>query len=238
MRSPFFRMPRKRPLRTTEDVRDFPRYSISEAAHYVHIPAATLYAWTKGQDYHLKSGHRRTFKALIHLADDEHGLLSFYNLVEAHILRFTTEVRDLPLQSVRKALDFVQEAFPAPHPLLTNDFETSGKDLFITTLGKTVNATAYGQVAMREILEQYLKLIPRDAKGLPMRVFPIRSKRLAIDPYFSSGKPIVRDRGITASVLWGRNKSGESLAQIANDYGMSEDEVKEAIEEYEWKVAA
>ena len=238
MRSPFFRMPRKRPLRTTEDVRDFPRYSISEAAHYVRIPAATLYAWTKGQDYHLKSGHRRTFKPLIHLADGKHGLLSFYNLVEAHILRFTTEVRDLPLQSVRKALDFVQEAFPAPHPLLTNDFETSGKDLFITTLGKTVNATAYGQVAMREILEQYLKLIPRDAKGLPMRVFPIRSKRLAIDPYFSSGKPIVRDRGITASVLWGRNKSGESLAQIANDYGMSEDEVKEAIEEYEWKVAA
>ncbi len=238
MRSPFFRMPRKRPLRTTEDVRDFPRYSISEAAHYVRIPAATLYAWTKGQDYHLKSGHRRTFKPLIHLADGKHGLLSFYNLVEAHILRFTTEVRNLPLQSVRKALDFVQEAFPAPHPLLTNDFETSGKDLFITTLGKTVNATAYGQVAMREILEQYLKLIPRDAKGLPMRVFPIRSKRLAIDPYFSSGKPIVRDRGITASVLWGRNKSGESLAQIANDYGMSEDEVKEAIEEYEWKVAA
>jgi uncharacterized protein (DUF433 family) len=238
MRSPFFRMPRKRPLRTTGDVRDFPRYSISEAAHYVHIPAATLYAWTKGQDYHLKSGHRITFKPLIHLADDEHGLLSFYNLVEAHILRFTTEVRNLPLQSVRKALDFVQSAFPAPHPLLTMEFETSGKDLFITTLGKTVNATAYGQVAMREILEQYLKLIPRDAKGLPMRVFPIRSKHLAIDPYFSSGKPIVRDRGITASVLWGRNKSGESLAQIATDYGMSEDEVKEAIEEYEWKVAA
>ena len=175
---------------------------------------------------------------MIKPADGRRLLLSFYNLVEAHILRFTTEVRNLPLQNVRKALDFVQEAFPDPHPLLTHDFETSGKDLFITKLGKTVNASAYGQGAMREILEQYLKLIPRDAKGLPMRVFPIRSKRLAIDPYFSSGKPIVRDRGITASVLWGRNKSGETLAQIANDYGMGEDEVKEAIEEYEWKVAA
>lgn len=239
MRSPFFRMARKRPLRTTEDVRDFPRYSISEAAHYVRIPAATLYAWTKGQDYHLKSGHRITFKPLIHLADDKHGLLSFYNLVEAHILRFTTEVRNLPLQNVRKALDFVQKAFPGSHPLLTHNFETSGKDLFITTLGgSTVNATAYGQGAIREILEQYLKLIPRDAKGLPKQVFPINSKRLAIDPYFSSGKPIVRDRGITASVLWGRSKSGENLAQIATDYGMSESEVKEAIEEYEWKVAA
>jgi len=238
MKSQFFRMPRKRPIRTTEDVRDFPRYSVSEAAHYVRIPAATLYAWTKGQDYKLKSGHRKTFKPLIHLADEEHSLLSFYNLVEAHILRFTTEVRDLPLQSVRKALDFVQDVFPGPHPLLTHDFETSGKDMFVTRLENTVNATAYGQVVMREILEQYLKLIPRDAKGLPMRVFPIRSKHLAIDPYFASGKPIVRDRGVIASVLWGRNKSGENFAEIANDYGMSESEVKEAVEEYEWKVAA
>jgi uncharacterized protein (DUF433 family) len=238
MRSPFFRMPRKRPLRTTGDVRDFPRYSISEAAHYVRVPSTTLYAWTKGQDYKLKSGHRRIFKPLIRLADDENGLLSFYNLVETHILRFTTEVRNLPMQSLRKALDFVQEAFPGPHPLLTHEFETSGKDMFITALGKTINATAYGQGTMREILEQYLQLIPRDAEGLPKRVFPIRSKHLAIDPYFSSGKPIVRDRGITASVLWGRNKSGENLAQIATDYGMSESEVKEAIEEYEWKVAA
>jgi uncharacterized protein (DUF433 family) len=231
-------MPRKRILRTAGDVRDFPRYSISEAAHYLRVPSSTLYAWTKGQDYHLASGHRKTFKPLMNLADEKHGLLSFYNLVEAHILRFTTEERNLPLRNVRKALDFVQERFPGKHPLLTHEFETSGKEMFITSLGTTLNATAHGQSVMRGILEKYLERIPRDASGLPIRVFPIHSKRLAIDPYFSSGKPIVRDRGITASVLWGRSKSGENFAQIAEDYGMIEGEVKEAIEEYEWKVAA
>ena len=41
-----------------------------------------------------------------------------------------------------------------------------------------------------------------------------------------------------ASVLWGRNKSGEQPEQIARDYGLTEAEVKEAIEDYEWKVAA
>jgi uncharacterized protein (DUF433 family) len=231
-------MPKKRLIRTAGDVRDFPRYSISEAAHYVRVPASTLHSWTHGQDYRTASGHRKTFKPLIHLADQENGLLSFFNLVEAHILRFTTEERNLPMQNVRKALDFIQETFPGPHPLLSHEFETSGKDLFVTTLGATINATAHGQSAMREILSQYLKLIPRDALGLPVRVFPINSKRLAIDPYFSSGKPTVRDRGITASVLWGRSKSGENAAQIAEDYGLTESEVKEAIEEYEWKVAA
>jgi uncharacterized protein (DUF433 family) len=231
-------MAKKRPLRTVgTDVREFPRYSISEAAFYVRIPVTTLHAWTQGQDYVTKNGARRTFRPLITLADKQNKLLSFYNLVEAHILRATTE-RGVPFHNIRKALDYVHEHIPSKHPLLTHDFETSGKELFIRHLGATINATAHGQRVMREILERYLTLIPRDVCGLPLKVFPINSRRLAIDPLFSSGKPVVKDRGITASVLWGRRASGESLPEIAKDYGLTEIEVREAIEDYEWKAAA
>jgi uncharacterized protein (DUF433 family) len=231
-------MPRRHLNRMQGDVREFPRYSIPEAAFYVRIPANTLRAWTLGQDYITHTGVHRTFKPLIELADKKNKLLSFYNLVEAHILRFTTEERNVPFKNVRKALDFVHEKIPGKHPLLTHNFETSGKEIFIQYLGQTINATAYGQQAMREILDKYLALIPRDGYGLPIRVFPIHSKRLAIDPLFSSGKPIVKDKGITASVLWGRSKSGESPLEIARDYGLTEIEVQEAIEDYEWKAAA
>lgn len=231
-------MPRKHNVRTHGDVRDFPRYSISEAAFYVRVPRTTLHAWTQGQNYVTASGVHRTFKPLITLADKKNKLLSFYNLVEAHILRSTTEQRGVPFKNVRKALDYVHETIPGPHPLLSHDFETSGKEIFVKHLGETINATAHGQRAMREILDKYLTLIPRDGSGLPIRVFPINSRRLAIDPLFSSGKPIVKDRGITASVLWGRKKSGELEPEIARDYGLEEIEVKEAIEDYEWRAAA
>jgi uncharacterized protein (DUF433 family) len=230
-------MPRSHLLRTKGDVREFPRYSISEAAFYVRIPVTTLHAWVQGQDYVTAAGVHRTFLPLIPLAEKQSKFLSFYNLVEAHILRSTTE-RGIPFKNVRRALDYVHKNIPGRHPLLTHNFETSGKELFVTHLGETINATSYGQRIMREILEKYLTLIPRDAAGLPVRVFPINSRRLAIDPLFSSGKPIVKDRGIAASVLWGRNKSGESVPEIARDYGMTEIEVQEAIEDYEWKVAA
>ena len=232
------KMPRTRLIRTHGDVREFARYSIPEAAFYVRVPANTLRAWTLGQDYTTHEGRHRTFKPLIELADKQNRLLSFYNLVEAHILRFTTEQRGIPFRSVRKALDYIQENIPGQHPLLTHDFETSGKDLFIRYLGKTINATAHGQYAMREVLEKYLALIPRDEYGLPVRVFPIHSRRLAIDPLFSSGKPIVKGRGLMASVLWGRSKSGERVSEIAIDYGLTDIEVQEAIEDYEWKAAA
>ncbi len=231
-------MPRRHISRMQGDIREFPRYSIPEAAFYVRIPANTLRAWTLGQDYVTRAGVHRTFKPLIELADRKNKLLSFYNLVEAHILRFATETRGVPFRSLRKALDYVHEKIPGKHPLLTHNFETSGKDVFIQYLGETINATAHGQRAMREVLQKYLALIPRDGSGLPIKVFPIHSRRLAIDPLFSSGKPIVRDKGVAASVLWGRRQSGESTSDIAHDYGMTEIEVREAIEDYEWKVAA
>jgi uncharacterized protein (DUF433 family) len=219
------------------DVRDFPRYGITEAAFYVRIPASTLLAWTRGQDYVTSAGKHVIFAPLIDLADPKNKLLSFYNLVEAHMLRSTTEC-GVPLANVRKALEYIRETIPGEHPLLMHDFEVSGKEVFIRHLGDTVNATRYGQLAMRKILAAHLKRIVRDTHGLPIRIFPIKSRRLVIDPQFSSGKPTVKDRGITASVLWGRNKTGESIPELAKDYGLTQLEVKEAIEDYEWKVAA
>jgi uncharacterized protein (DUF433 family) len=219
------------------DVRDFPRYGISEAAFYVRIPASTLLAWTRGQDYRTVTGKHVIFDPLIDLADPDNKLLSFYNLVEAHMLRSTTEC-GVPLTNVRKALEYIRGTIHGEHPLLMHDFEVSGKDVFIRHLGDTVNATRYGQLAMRKILLNHLKRIVRDTHGLPVRIFPINSRRLVIDPQFSSGKPIVKDRGITASVLWGRSRTGESVPDIAKDYGLTQLEVKEAIEDYEWKVAA
>jgi uncharacterized protein (DUF433 family) len=230
-------MPRQRPDRLRGDLREFPRYSISEAAFYVRIPASTLVSWTHGQDYRTKQGIHRTFEPLIDLADPNNKFLSFYNLVEAHMLRSTTE-QGVPLKNVRKALEYIRETIPGKHPLLMHDFQVSGKEVFIQHLGNTVNATRYGQLAMRRILEKYLKRIVRDTRGLPLRVFPINSKRLVIDPQFSSGKPIVKGSGIVASVLWGRNKTGETIPEIAKDYGLTRLEVKEAIEDYDWKVAA
>lgn len=231
-------MPRRRLDRMRGDVREFPRYSIPESAFYIRVPVTTLRAWTLGQDYVTSAGVHRTFKPVIELADKRNRLLSFYNLVEAHILRFTTEVRGLPLENVRRGLEYVHDKIPGKHPLLTRQFATSGKELFVEFLEQTINVTAQGQYAMRDILEAYLCRVPRDMYGLPVRFFPMKSRRLAIDPLFSSGKPVVKDRGIAASVLWGRKKSGESVPEIARDYGLTESEAQEAIEDYDWRAAA
>src|ERR1700692_514085 len=110
-------MARRRLDRMRGDLRDFPRYSIFEAAFYVRVPSRTLAAWTLGQDHWTKQGHHQIFKPLIEPADPRNKLLSFYNLVEAHVLRATRE-RGVPLRNVRKALEYIRETIPGGHPLL------------------------------------------------------------------------------------------------------------------------
>jgi uncharacterized protein (DUF433 family) len=225
-------MPKKRIPRFTGDVREHPRYSIEEAADYLHIPPSTMKAWLRGQHYRLPDGRIRDVEAVVQAADPAHKLISFYNLAEAHILRATRD-RDIPLKNVRAAIHYVRQIIPNdPHPLLSHKFSTYGKQVFIEHLGQIVNATRHGQLGMREILEQYLERIERDSLGKPRQVFPIYSSHIAINPFLSSGKPVVRGTGIMLSILIDRAKSGESIPDLAQDYGLQPLEIQEAIQEY------
>src|SRR5712692_2189511 len=134
-------MSRKRILRIVEDVREHPCYSVSEAADYLGIPKSTLQSWISG------SGNKK-FKPLIIPADPKNSLLSFYNLVEAHVL-VSTRRRDIPMPKVRTAVEYVREHIGGPHPLASYKFATSGKSIFVKKLeGKTVDATRFGQPAL------------------------------------------------------------------------------------------
>lgn len=225
-------MARKHITRFGGEILNHPRYSIEEAACYLRIPASTLWRWTRGHRYTTKRGQRITSDPVIDLADKRYKLLSFNNLAEAHVLRCTRE-RNVPLKNVRLALDYVRQALPNdPHPLLSRDFRTYGQDVFIQHLGHTVNATKHGQLAMRKLLGRYLQRLKRDAiTGALLELYPIKTRHLAINPFISSGRPIVKGTGINAMVLRDRLKSGEPENDVADDYGLTIEEVKNAVKE-------
>jgi len=227
----FSTMARKHVTRLNGDIREHPRYSIEEAAAYLHIPTSTLKAWTRGQRYVTRTGRRVEFEPVLNLADERRGLLSFHNLAEAHVLRCTRE-RKVPLRNVRLALAYVRESLPGdPHPLLSRDFRTYGQDVFIQHLGQTVNATRQGQLAMRKLLGRYLQRLKRAIDGTLLELYPIKTRHLALNPLISSGKPIVKGTGINAMVLRDRLRAGEPEEEVATDYGLTIREVKEAVQE-------
>jgi uncharacterized protein (DUF433 family) len=223
----------KKVIRIGGDVREHPRYSLEDAAHYLRIPLSTMKAWCRGQHYRRShTGRTVHFSPILVPASPSQGLLSFYNLAEAHVLRATRD-RSIPLSNVRRALEYIREQIPTSnHPLLSHEFSTYGKSVFIEHLGDTINATAHGQKAMRDLLEKYLHRIDRDNLGMPIQIYPMNTKYLAINPNLSSGQPVVKGTRIMASVLAARKNAGESYDDLVQDYGLTHSQIEHAITEY------
>lgn len=218
-----------------QDPRELPSYTLVEAAHYLLIPVATIRSWVFGRYYPTRAGRRR-FHPIIVLPDKHRPLLSFMNLVEAHVLNAVRRQHNVRLQKVRIALDYLKTQFPSKHPLAEQKFETDGLDLFIEQYGKLINISRDGQLAVRNLIQTYLRRIERDPKGAPIRLYPFtrarvpeEPKAVMIDPYVSFGRPVLAGTGIATAVVAERYKAGESVDELADDYGRRRSEIEEAI---------
>jgi uncharacterized protein (DUF433 family) len=222
---------------------EVPIYNVSEAAHYLRLPRATIRSWAVGRRYPLQTGHG-DFQPLIEIADPTESLLSFMNLVELHVLASIRRAHGVKLPAVRKAIDFLRERFDCEHPLLDRQMLTDGRDLFIEQYEQLVSISQHGQMVMSEIMREYLERVQRDSKGLPIRLFPFTREPyaespelVAIDPKIRFGKPCVAGTRIPTSLILQRYQAGDSIQLLAKDYGRNGAEIEEAIR-YESRIAS
>jgi uncharacterized protein (DUF433 family) len=218
-----------------KDPRDLPDYGISEAAHYLQLPRATLRSWVLGQPYTTQKGPQ-FFAPLIDLADKAHRQLSFFNLVEAHVLSALRRKHRVSLSKVRAALDYLKKHFPSKHPLADQEFETDGSNVFLQRYGELITLSADGQLAIREMLQAHLRRIERDPSGLAIRLYlftrkdqPKEPKTVLIDPRVAFGRPVLVGTNIATKVISQRFKAGEFIEELADDYSRSPQEIQEAI---------
>jgi len=89
---------------------------------------------------------------------------------------------------------------------------------------------------MADILMAYLRRVEWDETGLALRLYPFTRKKeldeprfIVIDPYVSFGKPVLVGTGVPTSVVAERYKAGESVDELADDYGLGRTSVEEGI---------
>lgn len=205
-----------------------PAYAPAEVAHYLGISQSTIRYWAAGRP--------SVSKALIEPAQNNPLILSFRNLVELHVLGAMRRQHEISLPNVRRSLDFVSRQFGVRHPLVAAQFETDGVSLFVERYGKLVNVSRQGQLEMREALAAFLKRIERDSRGIPIKLFPytrndIRDapRLVVIDPNLSFGRPVIAGTGLSTEIIAERYKAGESIEELARDYGRSVQEIQEAV---------
>lgn len=217
------------------DPREQPAYSIAEAASYLDMPAATLRSWVLGRSYQTSTGSR-FFQPLIDLADKQKRCLSFYNLIEAFTLNAMRRTdHHISMPNIRKALDYVRRRLKEKRPLLTERFLTDGVDLFLDKYGQLVAVSKDGQLAMRAIMMDSLRHVRRDSQGMPNKLYLFTAPaakpaaEIAIDPRIAFGNPVLDGTGISTAILAQRYKAGDSIDELAEDFGLSRDAVEQAI---------
>jgi len=209
-------------MRTVE-LLDSPVYPVTDAAAYVRVPTSTVQQWMVA-----KGG-------LIVPAGTAPTTLSFSNLVEIFVLSALRNHHRVSMQSIRKAVAFVEHELGVTRPLIRAKFSTAGADIFVDHLGVLVNVSKSGQTAMREVMDHYLKRVEYDQE-VAVRLYPfVRSagaeqpRTVVIDPEFGFGKPVVAGTGIWTSVITSRYMAGESTTDLAEDYRLEPSKVEDAI---------
>lgn len=207
-------------------------YRVTEAARYVRLPAPTLRSWLAGRGYP-RAGATIQSAALIRPVSAQPLLLSFYNLIEAHVLHALRSEHGVAMRAVRQAIDYAEHSLGIDRLLLREDLQTNAGDVFLEHYGRLINLSASGQVAMRRLLHEQLRQVvwrDRFPVRLLLRITDQASAAVvAIDPSIAFGRPFVTRAGVTVETLADRVDAGESVTAIADDYDLTAADVEEAI---------
>lgn len=225
---------RRRHTNNTE-LRDQPAYGLSEAARYLKVPTATLRAWSVGRLYEATGAVRRSHP-LIHPPEPRPPVLSFWNLVEAHVLRSLRTEHGVPLKAVRSALAYAEKTLRIERLLLRKELQTNAGQLFLDRYGELINLSASGQLAMRRFFHEHLKRVEWDDSMFPLRLYPFLSgicdtagRPIVIDPQIAFGRPVVGKKWISTSAIADRIDAGESVEELAADYELSPLDIEQAV---------
>lgn len=218
-----------------DDIRNQPAYGPAEAARYLRLPAATLRSWLVGRVYP-KGDSQATFHPLIRPAAQQPLQLSFYNLIEAHVLRALRTDHGVEMAQLRAAIDYAQKKEKVQRLLLRPELRTHAGQVFLDRYVELINLSASGQLAMRMLFEDHLQRVEWDAWKFPVRLYPYlqatqrsSERPIAIDPRVAFGRPVIQRKGISTAAIADRIDAGESIAAVAEDYDLLPDEVEQAV---------
>lgn len=223
------------------DPREIPAYDTCDAAHYLRIPENTIRNWAFGRAYSTRAGGQAWAKPLIGVADTKRHLLSFVNLLELHVLGALRRDHHVDMINIRRAIEYMRRKLPSPYPLIDLDVETDGTDIFVNRYRQLINASQHGQLAMKALLEDHLRRIERNEKGIAIRLFPFTRPRVetspmadpprlvSIDPSVAFGRPVIAGSRVPTIEVFERFKAGEQPDELADDFGRTKEEILEAI---------
>lgn len=196
-----------------------PSYQIGEAAAYAKIAPQTVVAWHKIEAALLAQRQKR-------------AALSYMQLIEVAVVAAFRKA-GVPLKRIRAAREYAARNLKSEYPFAEYSFKEEGKHLWLDSgqvdvkPGTVLSADQGGQLAWQSVIGR-LREFEYEKDGIVLRWHLAGpSSPIIIDPRISFGAPTVK--GVPTWVIRGRWNAGESDSDIATDFGIRKEEVREAL---------
>jgi len=120
--------------------------------------------------------------------------------------------------------------------------------LYLDQFGKLLNLGQSGQIEIRQVVSDYIERVTRESDG-HLRFYPLVRgynysdadsvpKLVVISPRISYGRPVTERNGISTRVIAARFRTGETIAELVEDYDLTNEHVEEAVRFEQFAAAA
>ncbi|GAB4327565.1 MAG: DUF433 domain-containing protein [Dehalococcoidia bacterium] len=154
---------------------------------------------------------------------------SFLDLAELVAIRGFREF-GISLQAVRRLADYCARELDVERPLVSLSFKAGGHDVFIDRGADLLSVSrSRGQQAWWDVLAPFLETLDYGLQ-FARRWWPEgRDRPILVDPGVGFGLPVVAGSGVRTEILFERFRARDSIAQIAEDFGLDAAEVEAAL---------
>ncbi len=209
-----------------------PFYTCEDASRYLHLALPTILSFRQDSAASVAVGEHPPREGWATCASSEEAI-SFRQLVELHVLsvlpRWTGLTESHALIADPRFRDVADRLAGA-------DLRTEACDRLVAGYLRSFRLDAEWQPQLCRLLESYLARVDWDEDGLPIRLYPFTRddpvnspKQIALDPRVRFGRPALVRRGLPTEVIVDRFRGGETVAELADDYALSSEEVEEAL---------
>jgi uncharacterized protein (DUF433 family) len=197
-----------------------PSYQVGEVASYAQISTQTVIAWHK-------------IEAKLLAKREDRAALSYMQLIEVAVVAAFRKA-GVTLKRIRAAREYAARTLRSEYPFAEYRFKKNAKHIYLDSEelhdlkpDTVVAADQGGQLEWESVIGR-LEEFEYEKEGIVLR-WHVAGKQspIIIDPRLSFGAPTIG--GTPTWVIRGRWNAGESDTDIAEDFGIKKEEVREAL---------
>jgi uncharacterized protein (DUF433 family) len=204
-------------------------FAEAEAARLLQLPQGTLHYWLEGG-----TQRGKVYKPIIRIEPTGSRTVTWAEFVEAGLLR-SYRSRRVPMAELRAFIDLLRQQYGVPYPLAHEEPFVSGKQLVFRAQEEAgldgefyLVAVANNQLILTAPSVDFTERVHWE-NDIVTQWRPHDDPRspVVMTPDVRFGRPAVN--GVSTDVIWEHDEAGEDLAEIADSFGLSQDEVRWAL---------